>query len=182
MTTPIRAVFFDSAADASAALTTAVTESAGETLGRIPGAAREAVLAEAGEVAAGILEMDVQDVFALAWAKYAALRDAAVRTRDDPSAEEMVELAGHTLTFEQRPAVEIRIGDLAVASIEVRVCLEILVRWLLAVIRSGRVIAVKAGAADLTGTLEVAGQQVVQRRATIYLPAVVRDISVPVAA
>ncbi|GIF23453.1 hypothetical protein BJ973_004065 [Actinoplanes tereljensis] len=171
--TTVRSIFFDSPADAATALGAALRSGAAADevrgrLGRMPGAAKDAVLGEAGKVAAGVLEMDVTDIFRSAWTKHAALCAAAEASLDDP-AEQVVPLATHSVTFEQDPGVEIQVANLAVATVAVHVQLDIAVRGLLAVVEAGRLTRVRIGAADFSGALEVAGQPLLERQKSVEL-------------
>ena len=175
----VRSIFFESRADAVTALGAAVRSGAAAdrvrgALGRMPEAGKNAVLAEVGEVAAAIMDLDVTDIFGLAWAKHAALRRAAATSLANPDAEELVELVTHSMSFEQQPSVEIHVADLPVATVRLRVQLEILIQGLLAVVKAGRLTAVRAGSGEVTGTLSIEDQQVAQRRLTLNLPRTIR--------
>jgi hypothetical protein len=175
----LRAFFFTEPAEAGAALGTAVrsggaADEIGDALGRMPRAAKEAVLAEIGERAADVLDLGLADIFQGVWGKHAALRRAAVTTLAHPDTEELVELATYNVSFDDQPSIEVHIADLPVATVEVRVELEITVRGLVAVVRNGRLTAIRAGSGEVNGTLSIAGQQVTEQQATINLPAAIR--------
>ncbi|WP_250008894.1 hypothetical protein [Actinoplanes sp. M2I2] len=179
-TTTVRSVFFDSPADAVTALDEAVRsgDAAGEVrgaLGRMPGATRDAVLGEVGKVAAGVLELDVTDIFRSAWEKHAKLCEEAIASLRDPAGtERVVALAAHSVTFEQQPGVEIHLADLPVATVVLHVRLDIDVRGLLAVVQAGRLTGIRVGSADVTGALEVAGRPVIERQKSVELSQALR--------
>lgn len=178
-TTSIRSLFFDSPAEAAAALARSVGSGEAGTefrgaLSRLPDATKRAVLDEVGTAAAGMLEMDVTDVFRNVWAKHTALREAAVATAAEPDTEQIVDLANHSASFTYDPAVEVQVAGLPVATIGLRVELEIQIRGLLAVVCRGRLTAVRAGSAAAAGTLSIADQQVAKRRVNLNLPLVLR--------
>ena len=173
------ALFFDSPADAAAQLGRAVRSGAvadeiGGALGRMPDAGKNAVLAEVATVTAGILDLDLTDIFAQSWGKYEALRDAATASLADPDGEELVELVTHKASFDYEPAVEIHVADFPVATVSVRIEIEATVRGLIAVVRNGRLTAVRAGNAELNGVLSILGQHVTDGATTFDLPAVIR--------
>lgn len=178
--TSVRSVFFDSPDDAVNALTEAVRSGAAADevrgqLGRMPGAAKDAVLGEVGKVAAGVLEMDVTDIFRSAWEKHTKLCEEALASLTDPAgAERVVPLAAHSITFEQQPGVEIHLADLPVTTVVLHVRLDLDVRGLLAVIEAGRLTGVRVGSADITGTLEVAGRPLLERQKTVELAPTLR--------
>jgi hypothetical protein len=179
VSTSVRSIFFDSPDDAVTALGDALRsgDAADEVrgrLGRMPGAAKDAVLGEVGKVAAGVLEMDVTDIFRSAWTRHAALRAAAEASMDDPDGERVVPLATHSVSFEQEPGVEIRLADLPVATVILHVQLDIAVRGLLAVIEAGRLTHVRVGSADFSGALELAGRPLLERQRSVELSQALR--------
>jgi len=172
--TTVRTIFFDSPEDAVTALGDALRSGAAADevrgrLGRMPGAAKAAVLGEVGKVAAGVLEMDVTDIFRSAWAKHTALCEAAESSLHDPAGERVVPLATHSVSFEQDPGVAIQVASLPVATVTLHVQLDITVRGLLAVLEAGRLTRVRIGAADFSGALEIAGQPVLERQKSVEL-------------
>jgi hypothetical protein len=178
-TPSVRALFFDSPADAVAAMTRAVRDgaAAGEIrdgLGRMPAAGKNAVLAEVGTVADGILGMDVIDIFEQSWTRFAALRDAAEKSLADPGGEELVEMATRTASFDYQPGVEVHLADLPVATVSLRAVLAFTVRGLIGVVADGALRAVRAGAWECEGTLDVAGRRVAQRQGSVDMPAEIR--------
>ena len=178
-TTSVQSIFFNSPEEAVAALTTAVRSGeAGDqihrALGRMPEGAKNAVMAEVGNVAAGIMKLDVTDVFTAAWRKHSALRTAAEATLADPDTEQVVELATHSVSFTHEPSVEVHLGNLPVADISLQVQLQVDVRGALAVVKGGRLTAVRAGSADVSGTLTVVDHQVAERQVTLELPLTIR--------
>lgn len=168
----LRGFFFARPEDADEALGgTAAGDGLGTALGHMPKAAREAVFAEVGEKAAGVLDLGISDIFRGVWGKQEALRQAAAATLGRPGTEELVEMTTYNLSFEDRPGIEVRVGDLPPAMLSVDVALEITVRGLIAVVRDGRLIALRAGTAEVNGTLSMAGNQVAAQQATLDLVA-----------
>ncbi|GAA4601769.1 hypothetical protein BJY16_004007 [Actinoplanes octamycinicus] len=175
----VRALFFDSPGDAVAAMTKAVRSgaAAGEIrdgLGRMPAAGKDAVLAEVGKVADGILEMGVTDLLDEGWNRYTALTDAAAKSLANPGGRELVEMASHTASVDYRPAVEVHLADLPVATVGMRALLEFQLRGLVAVVADGALTALRAGTWECAGTLELAGQQVARREGAVDMPAEIR--------
>lgn len=175
MTASVREFFFDSPEDAVRQLTGAVRsgDAAHEVrgaLGDLPATGKNAVVAEVGKVAAGVLEMDVGDIFTVAWGKHADLRRAAAASLAEPDGEQVVGLATHTVSFAQEPGVAVHLAGHPVATVTLLVQLDIEVRGLLAVVKAGRLTAVRLGAGDLTGKLTLAGRLILSRSRTIDLP------------
>ncbi|WIM94986.1 hypothetical protein ACTOB_007047 [Actinoplanes oblitus] len=175
----VRALFFDSPGDAVTALAEAVRTgaAAGEIrdgLGRMPAAGKDAVLAEVGRVADGILDMGVADMVEQGWNRYTALVDAATRSLANPGGRELVEMATHTATVDYRPSVEVHLADLPVAAVGMRALLEFTLRGLVGVVADGALTAIRAGTWECTGTLELAGQVIANRKGEVTMPAEIR--------
>jgi hypothetical protein len=175
----VRSIFFNSPADAVAALTTAVgSGEAGEqirgALGRMGDAGQSAVFGEVASVAAGLLELDVTEIFGAALGRHSALRREAAASLAAPHTERIAELATHSVSYDHHPSIEIHVANLPVATIGLLARLEFRVRGLLAVVRGGRLIAIRAGNCDLTGTLAIAGVRVAQREVRLDLPLALR--------
>jgi hypothetical protein len=172
----LRTFFFTRPEEAGAALGTsaAAGDGIGDALGRVPKAARDAVFTQIGDRAAGVLDLGLQEIFRGIWDKHTALRRAGEATLADPDTEALVEMTTSDVTFDDRPGIEVRIGDLPPVTIAMEVSLDISLRGLIAVVRSGRLVAVRAGSADVTGTLSIAGQQVARNQATLDLRASIR--------
>ena len=175
--TPLRAVFFDSPADAVTALSAGVRSGeAGDqlrqSLGRIPGAARAAVLSEVSTAAAGLLDLSLSEIFGKAWGKYRELQRAARATAANGNSSELVQLVTHKLSFTHEPSVEVHVADLPAARITLDIELEAEIKGLIAVVRHGRVMGIRAGTGEGTGTLGVSGTQVARRKLSLDLPLV----------
>ncbi|NMO52813.1 hypothetical protein HH310_16640 [Actinoplanes sp. TBRC 11911] len=170
MTQPtLRGFFFTRPADAEAELAGAAESGAGsDGLGRP--AIRGAVFAQIGEKAAGVLDRSYSEIFQEVWGRHDALRQSAANTRDRPGSEEIVEMTTYDVSYQDRPVIEVQIGELEPVPLEIEVVLRITVRGLIAVIRDARLVALRAGTADVSGTLSFAGTQVAAKQATLELP------------
>ena len=172
----LRSVFFEDPSGAAATMTAALAgeqpgEGIGGALGRMPDAARQAVLDRVGTAAAGLLEQNVTDIVGAAWRKHAALRDAALATLAEPGTVRAPELATHTVSFAHEPAVEIRLGETLVATVTLQIQVEMQIKCLTATVRRGRLTAIRAGTCELAGTLTLMGRELTRRRMTLDLAA-----------
>lgn len=109
----------------------------------------DAVSSRAGAVVAGLLEMDLLDVLKLGWQKHARLRTAAVRTRETPGSEEVVDLLTHTIRSTHMPRLEVYFDETLIATVDFELELRIDVDALVAEVSDGRLVAVGAGQAEL---------------------------------
>ncbi|WP_433381792.1 hypothetical protein ACQPZX_17730 [Actinoplanes sp. CA-142083] len=172
---PIRAVFFDNSDATAGALTDALrnADSAGEIrdgLGRMADLAKDAVVDHVGSVAGEILEMDVVAVFDRAWSKYAALVRAAEETAGDPDTVRLIELLNHEVSIDYEPRVELYLHSRRIATVVVRLELDITMRGVLVEIRDGCVAGISAGDCVVAGALTIAGQPVTSRQVILDLP------------
>lgn len=159
----------DSGADSAQVLARAVHEHgvAGASLRgvrRLSGSALETVDQEIGAVADGMLDLDLGDLLVAGWKKYASLTDAARRTHAAPGSEEVVVLATHQLTCSLQPHVDLLLDGVRLNSFEFDLTLVFEVIGLVAVVRSGDLVALRGGECRVTGTLDLEGAKLAERR------------------
>jgi hypothetical protein len=172
----LRGFFFTRPADAGEQLggvaqSAADDDGLGRTLGRR--SIRGAVFAQIGEKAAGVLDRSYSEIFHEVWGRHDALRQSAANTRDRPGSEEIVEMTTYDVSFEDRPTITVQVGDLEPLALPMEIVLQMTVRGLIAVVRDGRLVGLRAGTAEITGTLSFAGTQVATKQATLELPGVI---------
>jgi hypothetical protein len=175
----LRTVLFEDPSQAATVMTAALVsgqagEDLGGALGRMPDSAKKAVLDRVGTAAEGLLDQNLTDIVGMAWSKHTVLRDAAVATLAEPGTVREVELAAHTVSFAHDPAVELRVGDHAIATVTLQIRLELQIKGLTAGVRRGRLTTISAGSCDIVGTLTLMDSQVTQRRVTLDLPLTMR--------
>jgi hypothetical protein len=143
----------------------------------VPGltaAADRAVERELATLADDVLSPNLFDLAGTGWNRYEALRDAARRTRDVPTAEEVVALATHRIESSHRPTVELLIDGKSVGTIEVELHVAFEMAGVVAVVRQARLTAIRSGNCTVTGTLAIAGAVVARQRRQFDLPGAVR--------
>lgn len=128
------------------------------------------VAAEAG----GVLSLDLFDLALAGWKRYEALREAARRTRDAPTTEEIVALATHRIESSHHSTIEVFVDDKSVASIEVELTVAFDMAGVLAVVRHARLMAIRSGNCTATGKLAIKGTDVAHRQRGFDLPGAVR--------
>jgi hypothetical protein len=92
----------------------------------------------------------------------------------NPGSSEVVELAAHRITSVHRPTVELLLNDLHIATVGFELRVEFLVQALVATVRHGHLVALGAGACDLTASLAVEGMQVATKQVHLDLPSLIR--------
>jgi hypothetical protein len=138
-------------------------------LGAMPAAVQNAVLARAGAAASDVLALDMVDILGAAWRKHAALRQAAAETLAAPDSEQVVHMIAHKVSFKHAPSVEIRYQDQPIATILIEAVLDMEIKGLLAVVRSGYLTGVQGGTCDVVGTLSLSGTPIARRQRTLEL-------------
>lgn len=122
----------------------------------------------------GLLSLNLLDLAVAGWNRYKALMDAARRTRDAPTTEEVVALATHRIESSHHPTVELFIDGKSVGTIEVELDVAFDMAGVLGVVREARLTAIRSGTCTVTGTLAVERIVVAQRERQFDLPGAVR--------
>jgi hypothetical protein len=125
---------------------------------------------EVGTVAEQLLNLDLGSQVIAGWGKHAAITAAVDRTRANPGSAEVVELASHRITSIHQPSIELLINDVHVTTIHFELRLEFLVNALVVTVRQGRLVSLRSGTCDVSGTLAAEGVQLVAHQRHIELP------------
>jgi hypothetical protein len=145
----------------------------GRALAHLPEMTRKAAVQEASTTAAALLKVDLIDVLARGWREHQDIVAAARRTLAAPGSTELVSMATHQVTLEQRPSVSVLVDGQKVATLELGLSIVFDVNALLLGISGGRLIAVHSGRCEITATLAVQGTDLLVKRAHLELPGVV---------
>lgn len=130
-----------------------VADAVGQVGTSAVGAARD----EVARAASGLLSQDLGDVLVAGWRKHDALRQAARRTREDPSSSEVVALVTHHVRLDHPLAVDVYVDTVRLATVDVVLAVVLRVEGLAAVVRDGRLTALRGGECRAEATLTVAG-------------------------
>ena len=141
----------------------------GTGLEHLPAAAGREVAGQA----AGLLDVNLADVLVAGWREHHELAAAAQRTLAVPGSTELVSLATHQISTEQRPYVTVLVDGHRVATVELGLSLTLVVTALLAGISAGRLVALHTGRCDVTAALAIQGSDLVTRQAHFDLPGVI---------
>jgi len=145
----------------------------GRALAHLPEMTRKAAVQEAATTAAALLKVDLIDVLARGWREHREIVAAARRTLAAPLSTELVSMATHQVTLEQRPSVSVLVDGQKVATLELGLSIVFDVNALLLGISGGRLIAFHSGRCVITGTLAVQGTDLLVKRAHLELPGVI---------
>jgi hypothetical protein len=121
----------------------------------------------------GLLSLNLFDLAAEGWKRYAALKDAARRTRDAPITEEIVALVTHRIASRHHPSVEVFVDGKSVGTVEIELTVTFEMAGVLAVVREGRLTAIKSGRCTVTGTLAIQRIEAAKRQHRFDLPGAV---------
>jgi hypothetical protein len=166
----VRAVLFaDTGVDPAAALAQSmdaggVTAQVLRSVGGLSSAAQDEVKRQVAVVAGGVLDLDVVDLVVGGWHKHAALVAAARRTLAVPGSEEIVDLASHRIRSVHRPYVAVLIDDVQVAKIDFELTVIFDFKALVAVVRAGRLVALRGGQCEVTAMFAAEGILLAQQR------------------
>jgi hypothetical protein len=122
-------------------------------------------------VASGVLDLDVVDLVVGGWRKHAALVEAARRTLAVPGTEQVVDLASHRITSVHRPYLTVLVDDVQVAKVDFELTVVFDVKALVAVVRAGRLVALRGGQCEVAATFAAEGILLAQQRRQLDLNA-----------
>ena len=165
--------------DSTGALTDAideqqVTDLLGGSLRELPESGRAAVSGEVASAVEGLLDFDLGDLLLSGWCKHAEVRAAARRTAAAPGSAEVVALATHRVTSTHEPAVDLLVNGATVATVQLELRIEFLLKGIVVTVREGRLAAVRPGTCEVTATLEAEGRRLASRSRELEVPLVVR--------
>jgi hypothetical protein len=149
-------------------------ESLGRALAHLPETTRKAAVQEAASTAAALLEVDPIEVLLRGWREHRDIVSAARQTLATPGSTELVTMAGHEVTVDQKPSVNVLVDGKQVATLRLGLTIVFDVSTLLLGINGGRLTAVHSGHCDVTVTLAVQGTDLAVRHAHLELPGAVR--------
>lgn len=129
---------------------------------------------EVATEASGLLSLNLLDLAVAGWKRYEALTKAARRTRDAPTTEEIVALATHRIESSHHPTIELFIDGKSVGTIKVELSVAFDIAGVLAVVRQGRLTAIRCGNCTVIGTLAIEKTVAAQRQRRFDLPGAVR--------
>ena len=156
-----------------AILPAAASASLGRALKRLPAPARAIAAQEVRDATAGLLDINLVDLLLEGWRQYRDLTSAAQRTLASPGSSEVVRLANHRVTAEQKPQISVLVNGGQAVTIQFSVSVVLDVSALLATIKGGLLVTVHAGRCDTSVTLAIDGVDVAAKKARLELPGAV---------
>jgi hypothetical protein len=129
-------------------------------LGRV---GREFVVEELTRAILEVVDSDVLALMGAAWRKHTKLVETARRTSTSPGAEEQVVLATHRMSSIQEPQVDVLVDGTLLGTLDLRVSVSFEVKGLVAIVREGRLIALRAGSSTAEAALAIEGIEIARR-------------------
>jgi hypothetical protein len=149
-------------------------QSLGRAIAHLSETTRQAAAQEAATTMAALLKADLAGVLVGGWREHRDIVSAARRTLAAPGRTELVSMATHEVTLDQRPSVGVLVDGLQVATVQFGLSIAFDVNALLLGISGGRLVTVRSGRCDITATLAVQGTDLFVRHAHLELPDVFR--------
>lgn len=146
---------------------------------RLSAPALRAVDREIATVTARLLDLRLEDALVSAWRSYGALTGAAERTFAVPGSEEVVVLATHRVMWTCEPHVDLLVDGARVATLDFELSVAFDLDGVVAVVRLGDLVGLRAGECTITATLALHGETLIQRQGRTT-PAVVLPLDPPV--
>ena len=149
-------------------------QSLGRAIAHLPETTRQAAAQEAAITTAALLKVDLAGVLVRGWSEHRDIVSAARRTLAVPGSTELVSMASHEVTLDQRPSVSVLVDGHRVATLQFGLSMVFEIDVLLLVITGGLLVAIRSGRCDITATLAVQGTDLFVRHAHLELPDVLR--------
>ncbi|MFF2143735.1 hypothetical protein [Kitasatospora sp. NPDC058190] len=143
-------------------------------LGGLNRALSQAAEQEVTRVVHGFLGLDMIDLVAGGWRTHAGLAAAARNTCAAPGSEEVVALLDHRVRSVHHPTVKVSVDGVPVGTLAVDIEVVFELNGIVAVVREGRLVAVRAGFCTAKAELAVERITVVSRQRQFDLPGGVR--------
>jgi hypothetical protein len=140
------------------------------TAAKVPGWLLEEAAVALGEVGADLLDLGLPDVLLTALAHYRELRDAGERTLEDPTSEELVDLAAHDVTLEQKHETDILVNGAPLDRVQFAMTATLTIKALRAKVRDGRLVGLRSGDFELQACLSLQDRPLVSHEGELRLP------------
>jgi hypothetical protein len=118
----------------------------------------------------GLIDTDVLALMGTAWRKHATLVAVARRTAASPGVEEQVVLATHRMSSIQEPEVDLLLDGMLMGTLEVKISVDFVVRGLVAVVREGRLVGLRAGSCSAEAAFALEDVEIARRKTHFDLP------------
>ncbi|MFD9684651.1 hypothetical protein ACFXPX_23890 [Kitasatospora sp. NPDC059146] len=125
---------------------------------------------EVASVVHGFLGLDMIDLLAGGWRTQSQLAAAARETCAAPGSEEVVALLEHRVRSVHQPSVNVLVDGVSMGTLEVDIEVVFELDGIVAVVRGGRLVAVRAGRCTASATVALERIPLLSRRREFDLP------------
>ncbi|RXZ48385.1 hypothetical protein [Agromyces binzhouensis] len=141
-----------------------------KVVARMATAGKDYLAGEVGEVADGLLDLDVTDVIAHSWDRHRAIGEAKEWSAKNPDGEMVVPLVTHTVKWSYEPSVEVKVDEVPITSVALAVALDTTVKGAVIAFRRGEVADVRTGTVEVRAKVECEGVKLAERTGSFDLP------------
>jgi hypothetical protein len=149
----------------------ATDERRARPLRKLGAVARRALIEEIEAKLRMVMGDTLVDLIVGGWGAYAAVTQAIRKSRSQPGVDQVVPLRNHTIKAARQHSLDIEVDSFPVISLSVQLVVRVQLYDAVAVVRDGRLVAVRSGEAKADGTVTVDGVEVAQRTLTFPLTA-----------
>jgi hypothetical protein len=150
---------------------TPVDQKRARPLRMLNGVARQALSEEIEAKLRMVMSETLVDLILGGWRSYAAVTQAMWRSRNQPGVELIVALRSHTISAERQHDLDIEVDSMRVMTLSTRLAMQIGVNGAVAVVRDGKLIAIRSGQAEADGKVKLEGLQIAHTRRAFPLTA-----------
>jgi hypothetical protein len=140
-------------------------------LRRLGTVARRALVEEIEARLRTVLGETLAELVLDGWRTHAAIQRAVVKSREEPGVDQVVPLREHSVSADRSHDLDVAVDGVRVLTLTVQLVVRVQLYDAVAVVRDGRLRAVRSGQANANGALTVDGVPVAQRRVTFPLAA-----------
>ena len=133
-------------------------------LRRLNDVARTALSEEIEAKLRMVMSETLVDLILGGWRSYAAVTQAMWRSRNQPGIELIVAMRSHTISAEQQHDLDIEVDSVRVMTLSTRLAMHIRVNGAVAVVKDGRLLAIRSGHAEADGKVTLEGVQIAHTR------------------
>ena len=120
-----------------------------------------------------LLDIAVPEVFRSAWTAAGVLREYADPAKHPPTESTIVPLISHTIKSVHQPYIELLVADQPVGRVDFEIDLEFTLKGALLTIRGGKIVAIRVGSCEASGSMTCEGVVIARRASrTFALPGV----------
>jgi hypothetical protein len=137
-------------------------------------AAARILTSQIADSLAQLLDLDLTQIVLDGWSKHRELLAAARKTARSPGRTEEVELADHRISSRHQPAIEVYLNGSRVATVQFELEVWIDLQSVIALVRGGRLVEIRAGDTGVGARLATAGHNIAERRIRCSAGALIR--------